>query len=127
MSLPQRSTKFFIDIGRIHDTFEGCDLVWWAYIHSSDRKIKVKRWIPPPEGKLCDLMYAQMEKKQDNNLIFALVDKPFTAPDIATAQTIAVHLFRGLGIELRPDCYSSLSATGVTTAERNRFRLLDVE
>jgi len=53
--------------------------VFWAYIHSQDGAIHVKKWFPPPPGKMCDADYAREEQKNGNDFITAIVG-PYAAP-----------------------------------------------
>lgn len=122
-----KSTEELIKQGYIEDTSPGCGLVWWAYIHSMDLMIHLKRWWPPIPETLCDLENARVEKQMGNTNILYLVDKPFTARDHHEAADIAMKLFKRMGLTFKPDCYGNPSQRGCSSAERNRFRLLDIE
>jgi len=54
-------------------------LKWWAYVHSADNSIHLKRWFPAPPGRLCDLQYAKQEMLEGNDFILKIVSYPFEA------------------------------------------------
>jgi hypothetical protein len=71
---------------------------WWAYVHSADNSIHLKRWFPVPFGQLCDLEYAKQEKSQGNDFILAIVDEPFEADSRDEALVKAQEIFIKMGL-----------------------------
>ena len=70
---------------------------WWAYIHSANNQIHVKRWFPASSGQLCDLEYAKQERLQGNSFILAAVDSPFEAESRDEAIIKAHYIFFDMG------------------------------
>lgn len=70
---------------------------WWAYIHSVDNQIHVKRWFSTPPGQLCDLEYAKQERLQGNDFILAIINSPFEAKNRDEAIIKAHYIFFDMG------------------------------
>jgi len=83
---------------------------FWAYIHSQDRAIHLKRWFPPHPGELCDLEYAKLEREQGNDNILAIVPSPFSAENKDEAYKIAVKIFEEMGYSRGQVRYTDSSA-----------------
>jgi len=72
-------------------------IMWWAYIHSHDKSIHLKRWFPVPHGVTDDLEYAKQEMLQGNDFIEAIVPKPFGARTHEDAIKKAEEIFKSMG------------------------------
>jgi hypothetical protein len=68
---------------------------WWAYIHSVDGAIHLKRWFPGPPGQLCDLEYAKQEMLDGNDFILQVTPWPFEANTREEALKKAEIIFYG--------------------------------
>lgn len=106
-------------------------LNYWAYIHSADRTIHIKRWFPTPSGTLDDCAYAHEEKRNGNTNIVAIVG-PFTSTLRNVHQT-AASLFRSNGYNMIQVC-GVLQWDGVKlnykdkkVKDRKVFRDLDLD
>ena len=103
---------------------------WWAYIHSQDRNIHLKRWFPVRPGELCDLEYAKLEKEQGNDNILAIVPAPFDANDKDVALAIARVIFESMGFQLGKVVYIDPTAyprSPLLEAKDYRFFKLDLD
>ena len=101
---------------------------FWAYIHSQDRAIHLKRWFPPHPGELCDLEYAKLEQEQGNDNILAIVPEPFSAKDKDEALQVAKGIFERVGVRGGQVVYIDSTAyprSKIFTAADMRFRKLD--
>lgn len=80
-------------------------IMWWAYIHATDKRIHVKRWFPVKAGDLDDCEYARQEKRDGNDNIVEVVG-PFAATD-GQVGDIAASLFQanGYNMILVSHCY----------------------
>lgn len=105
-------------------------VMWWAYIHASDRSIHIKRWFPAPVNNICDCEYARQEKRDGNDNIIEVVG-PFAATSDQVGD-IAADLFQanGYNIILVNHCYKwdgIYRAIEEPSTSKERFGNLELE
>lgn len=131
------SLTSLIESGRVTPNERGSSkIAWWAYIHSYDGTIKVKRWWPPIdkyEGtKLDDHAYAKQEKEEGNDNILVLLDRPFAA-EANEAQERAQELIRdqllreGVRVRQDPARTPPLYLEPIPPKETSRFSSIEID
>lgn len=71
-------------------------IMWWAYVHSHDNSIHLKRWFPVGPGMVDDLEWAKQEMLLGNDNIKLIVSKPFDAYSHEEAMNKAKEIFNNM-------------------------------